>query len=75
MSLQQIKTESTKAIVNYMIPSTMRNILLGAGLSYSIQNEKYLHIPVVLLAPSIYTGYQMYKNKDKIAKWLYYMPV
>ena len=44
----------------------IHQLLLGAGISYSIQNEKYLHIPLIILSPSIYAGYHCYKNKDKI---------
>jgi len=45
---------------------TVNSFLLGSGLCYSIQNGKYWHIPCVLLFPTAYTGYQMYKNKDEI---------
>lgn len=58
-----------KIITNYVF-STTRNVLLGAGLSYSIQNEKYKHIPIIFFFPSIYAGYHMYENKNKIAKWI-----
>ena len=58
-----------KFITNYVFGST-RNLLLGAGLSYSIQNEKYLHIPIIFFFPSTYAGYQMFENKNKIAKWI-----
>ena len=40
--------------------------LFGAGLSYSVQNGKYWHIPCVLLFPTAYAGYQMYKHKDEV---------
>jgi len=45
---------------------TVSSFLLGSGLCYSIQNEKYWHIPLVLICPTAYTGYQIYKNKDEI---------
>jgi len=45
---------------------TVNSFLFGSGLCYSIQNEKYWHIPLVLLFPAAYTGYQIYKNKDEI---------
>jgi hypothetical protein len=45
---------------------TVNSFLFGCGLCYSIQNEKYWHIPLVLFFPAAYTGYQIYKNKDDV---------
>ena len=39
------------------------NLLFGAGLAFTIENEKYHHIPLVLLFPGVYAGYQAWKNK------------
>ena len=47
-----------------------RNILLGGGLAYAVQQEKYYHIPIVFLVPSVYAGYQAFNNKDTIAAWV-----
>ena len=47
-----------------------RNILMGGGLAYSIQQETYDHIPLVLIFPSVYTGYQVFSNRDAIAAWI-----
>jgi hypothetical protein len=58
-----------KYVTNFII-STPRNFLLGVGLSYSIQNELYTHIPFIIITPSIYAGYQTYDNKDNIIKWI-----
>jgi hypothetical protein len=57
------------AIQHYVFGTT-RNILAGAGLCYSIQNEKYLEIPLTILFPSIYAGYHIYKNNEKVVKWV-----
>lgn len=49
---------------NIHVTGAFRNILLGGGLCYSIEKEKYWHIPIILLSPSIYAGYNLYNNKD-----------
>lgn len=69
MLQSKLSTESTKIITNYVVGST-RNILLGSGLAYAMQNEFYLHVPVIVIFPSIYAGYQMYSNKENIISWI-----
>ena len=44
---------------------------LGGGLCYIMEEKKYEHIPVFVLFPSIYCGYNMYKNRDKIIKYIF----
>ena len=60
----------TIRIINHTLTSTsggtVRGFLFGAGLFYSIKNEKYLHIPIILFFPIPYAGYQIFKNKDAI---------
>jgi hypothetical protein len=46
----------------------LRSLLLGAGLSYAVQQERYMHIPIVVVFPTAYAGYHMYKNKEDILK-------
>jgi hypothetical protein len=62
MNTQFISQTITRVIPNGVITS----VLFGSGLCYSIQNGKYWHIPFVLIFPSAYTGYQMYKHKDDL---------
>jgi len=40
------------------------------SLSYAYEKEKYLHFPIILLFPSVYAGYHIYKNKESIKEWL-----
>ncbi len=47
-----------------------RNVLAGAGLAYAWEQEKYWHMPLVVLAPSVYAGYHIFKNRDKIRAFL-----
>ena len=56
--------------IRLVTSATFHNLLLGAGICYTIQSEKYIHIPLVILSPSIYAGYNCYKNKDKILEWI-----
>lgn len=43
---------------------------LGCGIAYIIEEKKYEHLPIFVLFPSIYCGYNMYKNRDKIIKYV-----
>ena len=61
--------EPMRYITNYHLGS-FRNLLLGAGLCFAVQNERYIHLPVIILVPSIYAGYNLFENKDNVVKWL-----
>ena len=67
--LSKIPTESTKIITQY-VSGTSRNFFLGSGLCYAIQNEKYWDLPFLFLFPAIYAGYNTFKNKDDIVKYI-----
>jgi hypothetical protein len=67
--MSKLTTESAKVVTNYVVGTT-RNVLLGAGLAYAIKNEFYLHVPVIVIFPSVYAGYQMYSNKNDILSWI-----
>ena len=69
MSFQRIAAESAKHSTTYVIGS-WRNVLLGMGLSYAVEREEYTHIPLIILFPSIYSGYHAYRNKDAFIDWL-----
>jgi hypothetical protein len=56
-------------ITNYHLGS-IRNVLLGAGLCYAVQNEKYTHLPIIFLVPSIYAGYNLFENKDDVVNFV-----
>jgi hypothetical protein len=64
-----LRNESAKAVSHYFY-SWPRSFFMGAGLSYAIQNEKYWEIPVLVLFPTVYSGYYSYKNKDDILAYL-----
>jgi hypothetical protein len=66
MTLQKIVQAHDVLRVAHFTP--LRNILLGAGLCFSIQQETYWHIPAVVLCPSVYAGYQTFKHKDSIVR-------
>jgi hypothetical protein len=66
LSLQKIVYAQNFLRIAHFTP--LRNILLGAGLCFSIQQEKYWHIPAVVLCPSVYAGYQTFKYKDPIVR-------
>ena len=68
--MNRFTSEASQVVTTYVIGTT-RNILLGIDLCYAIEKEKYYHIPAILVFPSIYTGYQVYKNKKTIVDWLH----
>lgn len=69
MSLQRFAIEPIKYTISHMC-GTWRNVLLGGALSYAIEREDYTHIPLILLVPSVYTGYHAYRNKDTLLDWI-----
>ena len=54
------------AVVNYITSGSM--FFLGGGLCYVLEEKKYTHIPIVFFFPSIYCGYNLYKNREKVIK-------
>ena len=70
MNTQMIahKVSQTHEFLRVAHITPLRNILLGAGLCFAIQNEKYWHIPVTVIFPSVYAGYQTFKHTDSIVR-------
>lgn len=56
---------NSQIIYNYILGPT-RNLLLGAGLCYALKKQEYVHIPLIVLFPSVYAGYHLYENKERI---------
>ena len=55
-------------ITHYLFGTT-RSVLLGAGMCFAVDKEKYTHIPLILLFPSAYAGYQLYSNKEAVVRF------
>jgi len=66
MSIQPIANQ----VITHYVHGFSRNLILGAGLAYTVQNQNYSHIPLIILFPSIYAGYNLYENKDKVIPYL-----
>ena len=66
MSVQRLGGE----VITHYFSGTLRGILAGAGLCKAIQADEHGHIPLILMFPSAYAGYQGYKNKDLVAAWI-----
>ena len=47
-----------------------RSALLGAGLAYAWTEGKWWHAPLIVVAPSIYAGYQAFKGRDQIRAFI-----
>jgi hypothetical protein len=66
MNSEYIKKLSDSINHRVYLFTPFRNILLGAGLAYCIQQENYYHIPLVIIFPSVYAGYHTFKNQDTL---------
>lgn len=42
------------------------SFLIGCGLAYSVKSQKYSHIPLVFLCPTVYAGYHVFKHKEAV---------
>ncbi len=58
------------ASFTHYVHGSMRSFLGGAGLCYAINKREYLHVPLVIIFPSAYVGYHLFKNKDSAAEWV-----
>jgi hypothetical protein len=70
MNIDNIKKLSESVTHRVLLFTPFRSILLGAGLAYCIQQENYYHIPLVILFPSVYTGYHAYKNRTELQTFM-----
>jgi hypothetical protein len=66
MNVQPIANQ----VITHYVHGFTRNLVCGAGLAYTVHNENYSHIPLIILFPSIYAGYNLYDNKDKVIHYL-----
>jgi hypothetical protein len=66
--MSQKITEVANRIFHHNISVTnfVTSLFMGGGLCYTFEQKKYWHIPLVVLFPSVYTGYHLFKNHDKI---------
>ena len=62
--------QQLQPIVKNAFTGPVRNLILGGALCYAVQNERYSHIPLILLTPSIYAGYQLFENKAIVLKFI-----
>jgi len=62
-------SEPIKYLVNYNF-GVVRSVLLGAGICFAIEKENYWHIPVIWVFPSVYSGYQIFQNRDLVKRWI-----
>jgi hypothetical protein len=62
-----MNTHITNHIISRVVPSgVLSSFISGAALCYSIQTEKYSHIPFTIFCPVSYSGYHLFKNKEII---------
>jgi hypothetical protein len=70
MNIETIKRLSDSVTHRVLLFTPIRNILLGGGMAYCIQQENYYHIPLVIIIPSVYAGYHTYKNRAELQQFL-----
>ena len=58
------------SIMKSMIPNSISLFFLGGGLCYILEEKKYTHIPLFVLFPEAYCGYNIYKNRDTAIKYI-----
>ena len=58
------------SIMKSMIPNSISLFFLGGGLCYILEEKKYTHIPLFVLFPEAYCGYNMYKHRDAAIKYI-----
>ena len=62
----------TNHVISRVVPNgVLSSFLSGAALCYSIQNEKYSHIPFTIFCPVSYSGYHIFKNKETIISYIH----
>ena len=49
---------------------TLRNVLLGASLCHAVEQKEYHHIPIIVVFPSVYSGYHLFANRSEVKVWL-----
>jgi hypothetical protein len=74
MSVQKLQAAFTTHISHRHF-TPFRNILLGAGLAYAWSTDRAMHTPLIVIAPSVYAGYQGYKGRDKIKAYITDQPI
>lgn len=52
--------------ISHSVISWHRSLFLGMGLAYTIENNKYWELPVVILFPTVYSGYQLFKHRNSL---------
>ena len=65
------KLSLSMPMIKSMIPNTISLFFLGGGISYIMEEKKYTHLPVFILFPEAYCGYNMYKNRDAIIRHIF----
>lgn len=69
MNYQKVSSEGVKYITQ-VYGGSIRNVLLGAGICYAIEQENYSHLPLIFFFPSIYSGYHLFKKREEVKSWL-----
>ena len=69
MNFQKVGSEGVKYITQ-VYGGSFRNVFLGAGLCYAIEQENYSHLPLICIVPSIYSGYHLFKKREEVKLWL-----
>jgi hypothetical protein len=48
---------------------TISGFMSGIGLAYAFEEKKYWHMPIIVITPGLYAGFQVYLHREQINKW------
>lgn len=72
--MNHLKNETISKVINSTHTIKIGHVtalFTGAGFAYSIQKQNpYWHLPVIFIFPSIYAGYNLYKNKEAVVEFI-----
>ncbi len=46
------------------------SMFAGVGIAFNVERDTYSHIPLAVLFPMTYAGYQIYRNRDEIRAYV-----
>ena len=56
--------------ITHRVFGVTRSFLAGAGLCYTVEKKPRHYIPLPLLFPSAYAGYQLFQKKEEVVLWI-----
>ncbi len=58
---------NTRGILHFNLSTA--SFFSGIGMAYTVERKQYWHLPLCVLFPFTYSGYQLYQNKYNITNY------